>query len=59
MAEALGTVGVVASLIQLTDASICTCLCLYSFFSALHNSQNEFQRHVIGQLRLNLQWELY
>ncbi|KAM0425170.1 hypothetical protein ACHAPT_009487 [Fusarium lateritium] len=47
MAEALAAVGVAASLVQLTDVSIRTCLCLYAFFSTLHNSQPEFHRHII------------
>ncbi|KAH7191787.1 uncharacterized protein B0J16DRAFT_331768 [Fusarium flagelliforme] len=46
MAEALGAVGVAASFIQLTDVSIRTCLYLYTFFSSLHNAQQEFEGHV-------------
>jgi len=49
MAEAMGAVGAAASLVQLTDVSIRTYLYLYSFFLSLHNVQNEFQRHIIGQ----------
>ncbi|RSL46677.1 hypothetical protein CEP54_013740 [Fusarium duplospermum] len=47
MAEALAAVGVVASLVQLTDASIRTCLCLYTFFSSMHNSQPDLHRHIL------------
>lgn len=50
MAEALGAVGVAASLVQLADASISTCLRLYAFFSALYNAESEFRRHIIGTL---------
>ncbi|RSL54759.1 hypothetical protein CEP53_007331 [Fusarium sp. AF-6] len=47
MAEALAAVGVAASLAQLTDASIITCLCLYAFFSNLRNSQPDLHRHIL------------
>ncbi|RSL96111.1 hypothetical protein CEP52_011692 [Fusarium oligoseptatum] len=47
MAEALAAVGVAASLAQLTDASIRTCLCLYAFFSNLRNSQPDLHRHIL------------
>ncbi|RSM03508.1 hypothetical protein CDV31_010439 [Fusarium ambrosium] len=47
MAEALAAVGVAASLVQLTDVSIRTCLYLYAFFSSLHNSQPDLHRHIL------------
>ncbi|KAH7247918.1 hypothetical protein B0J15DRAFT_563327 [Fusarium solani] len=47
MAEAFAVVGGVASLVQLADASIRICLCLFTFFSTLNSLQPEFHHHVI------------
>lgn len=50
MAEALG---LAAGILQVADVGLRTSLGLIAFFSALHQAQPEFSRHLIGTLAIN------